>query len=109
MWTTVWSTTPVTAILGDPEAALRGIERLIGDFDRSNPGGGWAGAAPLDHGLDILSGALEHGLDASIREVPDPADEAARARLLRGRMPEEHALDPPADADARALGLRHGQ
>ena len=54
-----------------------------------------AAAAPLDHRLDSLVVALEHGFDGSVGVVPHPSVDPERPRPVPRLDAEEHALDRP--------------
>src|SRR5690242_4702986 len=52
------------------------------------------------HRVDGVAGALEDGLDASVRVVADPSGDASRLRGAPGRVAEEDALHAAVDDDA---------
>jgi len=55
---------------------------LPDDLDTDDPRSGRAAVAPLNHRLDRFSTSLEHGLHATIRDVPDPSGNAAEGGLF---------------------------
>ena len=78
--------------------------RLLGDdVDPVDARSSRAVAHEADEPLDRVALALDHRLDAPVREVPDPAGDAVGERAPFGRLAEEDALDVTLDGDAAAL------
>jgi hypothetical protein len=49
--------------------------------------------APVHEALDCRLGALEHGLDPPVGQVPNPSGHAESNGCLPARLAEPHALD----------------
>lgn len=61
---------------------------------------------PLNHGVDAVIGAFEHGFDPAIGEVFDPARHPFCPGFTSGTRPESDTLHPTRDVDVDTLG--HG-
>jgi len=68
---------------------------------------GRSGRDPLDGLFNGFLVAFEHGLDATVREVPNPAMNSERVGHLRGRGAEEHSLHGTRHPDVGPHTLGH--
>src|SRR5690606_13858758 len=100
----------------DRDAASSGRTRLepgavvtveFDPFDVRHPRPFGAAATQLEHLLDRVAIAREHGLDGAVAPVPDPSRQPELGRLLHRPRAEVHALHPAADdGPHRLLRLR---
>ena len=64
---------------------------------------------PEDERLDVLPAATDHGFDAAVCKIPDPAADAQILRPAAHGNPETHALDPALDNKMPCLEGAHGK
>jgi hypothetical protein len=85
----------------DAEAGLTRRE-LVDHLDAAHRGPWRPASAPLDQRVDVRGGALEHGFDTPVGEVPDHAVDAAGARFACATVAEPHTLHAAGHEDAPA-------
>ena len=82
---------------------------LPGDVDVSDPRMARSLATPFDQAFHRRLRSLGNDFDSAVGQVSDPAIEAQRIGLDKGRVTKSHALDATGDQHSGALGrrLRH--
>jgi hypothetical protein len=83
------------------EPAITGC-RDAADVDGVDACARRTGSAPRDHSVDRRRRALEFGLYRAVAAIAYPSTDALRSRPFATRVPEPHALDPPADLHVHA-------
>lgn len=74
-----------------------------------HPGGWGAEPEPLQHAVDLVGAALDHGEYGAIVLIHDPTPNVQRMRLAQCGMAETHTLYVPPDRDSISFyAFAHG-